>query len=402
MVGICPLRNPIREYAWGSRSAIAELLGQGVPADRPQAELWMGAHPSDSSQARCGDRWISLLELLREDPTGVLGGEVAARFDGRLPFLFKVLAANQPLSLQAHPDREQAIDGFARENAEGIAVDAPERNYRDPYAKPELICALTPFRALTGFRTVSAIIDGFRALGADVLDSEIRALEDAPNAAGLEKFFAAVLAAPRDQLALALAQVSNAAAFRDRAEAQWIATLAARFPGDPAALAPLLLNLIEMAPGEAMYLAPGGIHSYLEGVGIEIMANSDNVLRGGLSEKRVDVSELRRVLRFEPSVETLLQGRELSASERVFETPAKEFELSVLAIEEGVPWQSQASRGVEILLSVEGAMQVEDCDGGESFSLERGGSVLIPDSVVGYRLVGRGVAYRASIPRGCE
>jgi len=402
MVGICPLRNPIREYAWGSRSAIAELLGQRVPAERPQAELWMGAHPSDSSQVRCGDRWVSLLELLREDPTGVLGDEVAGRFDGRLPFLFKVLAANQPLSLQAHPDREQARDGFARENAEGIAVDAPERNYRDPYAKPELICALTPFRALRGFRAVSAIIDGFRALEADALDSEIRALEGSPNAVGLEKFFAAVLAAPRDRLALALAQVCNAAAFRDRAEAPWIAMLAARFPGDPAALAPLLLNLIEMAPGEAMYLAPGSIHSYLEGVGIEIMANSDNVLRGGLSEKWVDVPELRHVLRFEPSEETLLQGRELSPSERVFETPAKEFELSVLAIEEGVPWQSQTSRGVEILLSVEGAMQVEDCDGGESFPLERGGSVLISDSVLRYRLVGRGVAYRASIPRDCE
>jgi mannose-6-phosphate isomerase len=396
MVGICPLRNPIREYEWGSRSAIAVLLGRPVPAPRPQAELWMGAHPSDSSQVRCGDRWISLGELLREDPTGMLGFDVAARFDGQFPFLFKVLAAEQPLSIQAHPDRDQARAGFERENAAGIAVDAPERSFRDPHGKPELICALTPFSALHGFRTVSAIVDGFRAHQIDELTSEIQALEGAPTAVGLEAFFAALLAAPRDRIALAVAQ---AAASRSTSAARWITELAARYPRDPGALAPLFLNIVELAPGEAMYQGPGELHSYLEGVGIEIMANSDNVLRGGLTEKPVDASELRRILRFEPSAATSLQGRDVSPGVCSYETPAEEFELSVLSIEEGRRWQSRTSRGVEILLVVKGAIEIQECGKRETLLLERGCSVLIPNSVERYQLVGRGAAYRAGVPQ---
>ena len=396
MVGICPLRNPIREYAWGSRSAIAALLGEPVPTLRPQAELWMGAHGSDASQVRCGGRWISLGELLREDPMGILGGEVAARFDGQLPFLFKVLAAGQPLSIQAHPGRDQARDGFERENAAGIALDAPERCFRDPRGKPELICALTPFSALRGFRTIPAIVDGFRAYQIDELDSEVAALAGAPSAAGLEEFIAALLTAPQDRIALAIAQ---AVASGCASDTRWITELAARYPRDPGALAPLFLNVVEMVPGEAMHLGAGDFHSYLEGVGIEIMGNSDNVLRGGLTEKPVNVAELQRVLCFEPSAATLLCGRDVSPGERSYETPAEEFELSVLTIEEGRPWQSRVSRGVEILLVVEGAMEVQECGVREALSLERGCSVLIPDSVESYRLVGRAVAYRAGVPR---
>jgi mannose-6-phosphate isomerase len=396
MVGICRLRNPIREYAWGSRSAIAALLGKPFPTATPQAELWMGAHPSGSSEVLCGERWISLAELLREDPKGVLGSEAAAYFGGELPFLFKVLAAEQPLSIQAHPDRDQARAGFARENAAGIASDARERCFPDRRAKPELICALTPFWALCGFRTIPAIVDGFRGRQVDELASEISALEGDPSAAGLEVFFTVVLSASRDRIARA---ISQAAASGPDSETRWMAELAARYPRDPGVLAPLFLNLIEMAPGEAMFLAPGEIHSYLEGVGIEIMANSDNVLRGGLTEKLLNVSELRRVLRFEPRAVTLLKGRDFSPGEHRYESPAEEFELAVLTVAEGMPWQSEVSRGVEILLVIEGEMEIRDCGKGEVIRLERGGSVLIPNSVERYELLGRGVVYRAGVPR---
>ena len=401
MVGICPLSNPIREYAWGSRSAIAELLGQPVPSPGPQAEIWMGAHPSDPSRARRGDRWIPLPELLREDPTGILGEAAAARFDGELPFLFKVLAVGQPLSIQAHPNREQARAGFDRESAQGIALDARERNYRDPHPKPELICALSPFSALCGFRPIPEIAGAFRAFRVETFASEIEALECAAGPAALERLIAAVLSADGDRLALAIEQVAKGAELRSEDPvARWITALAALYPGDVGVLAPLFLNLVALAPGEAMSLAAGELHSYLEGVGIEIMGNSDNVLRGGLTAKHVDVPELCRVLCFEPREAEILLPREISPNERIFETPADEFELAVLTVAEGEPWRSARSRGVEILLTIEGEVTITDQGAGESFALERGASVLIPDSVECYELAGRGVVYRAGMPRG--
>ena len=401
MVGICPLSNPIREYAWGSRSAIAELLGQPVPSPGPQAEIWMGAHPSDPSRARCGDGWVPLPELLRKDPTGVLGEAVAARFDGELPFLFKVLAVGQPLSIQAHPNREQARAGFDRESAQGIALDARERNYRDPHPKPELLCAISPFSALCGFRPVLETAEAFRAFRVEAFATEIKALECAAEQTALEPLIAAVLSADGDRLALAIEQAATGAERRSADPvARWITALASLYPGDAGVLAPLFLNLVTLAPGEAMYLAAGGLHSYLEGVGIEIMGNSDNVLRGGLTAKHVDVRELCRVLRFEPGEAEILLPREVSPGERVFETPADEFELAVITVAEGEPWRSARSRGVEILLAIEGVVAITDRGVGESFTLERGASVLIPDSVECYELGGRGVAYRAGVPRG--
>jgi len=401
LVGICLLSNPIREYAWGSRSAIAELLGQPVPSPVPQAEIWMGAHPSDPSRARCGDDWIPLPELLREDPTGVLGDAVAARFDGELPFLLKVLAVGQPLSIQAHPNSEQARAGFDRESAQGIALDARERNYRDPHPKPELICAISPFSALCGFRPISEIAEAFRAFRVESFAREIEALENTADPTALEALIAAVLSADGDRSALAIEQAAKGAELRSEDPvARWITALVSLYPGDVGVLAPLFLNLVALNPGEAMYLAAGGLHSYLEGVGIEIMANSDNVLRGGLTAKHVDVPELCRVLRFESGEAEILLPRGASPGERAFETPADEFELAVLSVEGGTPWRSARSRGVEILLSIDGGVTITDRDAGETIALERGASVLIPNSVQNYELAGAGVVYRAGMPRG--
>ncbi len=399
-MGICPLRNPIREYAWGSRSAIAELLGQPAPAPRPQAEIWMGAHPNDPSRARCRGDWSLLPDLLRENPADILGEAAATRFDGELPFLFKVLAAAQPLSIQAHPDREQAREGFERENAAGIDLGARERNYPDPHPKPELICALSPFSALCGFRPISEIAQAFRDLQVDAFATEVDALERDGDAKALENIFSAVWNARSDRLTRAIDQVvANAERRSDDPAARWMTAIAALYPGDAGVLAPLFLNLVALAPGEAMFLGAGQLHSYLEGVGIEIMGNSDNVLRGGLTTKHVDIPELCRVLRFEPGEAEVLQPREASPGERIFETPADEFELAVLRVAADKPWQSARSRGVEILLSVEGNVKVVDRGAGESFNLEHGASVLIPDSVDCYELAGEGVVYRAGMPR---
>ncbi len=400
MAGICPLENPIREYAWGSRSAIAELLGQPIPSPRPQAEIWMGAHPSDPSRVRCRGDLIPLPELLREDPKGVLGEAVAARFGGELPFLFKLLAASQPLSIQAHPDREQARDGFERENAAGIALKARERNYPDPRPKPELICALSPFSALCGFRPTAEIARAFRESQIDGFSREIEAVERDGDSRALEGLFTAVWTASANRVARAIDQALASADRRSEDPvARWMSALAALYPGDAGVLAPLFLNLVELAPGEAMYLDAGVLHSYLAGVGIEIMGNSDNVLRGGLTAKHVDIPELCQLLRFESRAAKTLWPREVSSVERIFETPADEFELAVLSVSEAEPWRSASSRGVEILFAVEGAMTLADRELGESFDLARGASVLIPSSVKSYELAGAGVVYRAGMPK---
>lgn len=399
MIGICPLENPIRDYAWGSRIAIAELLGQPTPSARPQAEIWMGAHPNDPSRAQCRGGWTPLSDLLREDPEGFLGEPVAARFDGELPFLFKVLAAAQPLSIQAHPDREQAREGFERENAAGIALGAQERNYLDPHPKPELICALSPFSALCGFRPIPEIVRAFRESQIDVFATEIESLEREGDAEALERFFATVCNAAADRIGRAIDQaVMNAERRSEDPAARWLTAIAALYPGDAGVLAPLFLNLVTLAPGEGMYLGAGELHSYLEGTGIEIMANSDNVLRGGLTAKRIDVPELCRVLRFESREAEILLPREVSTGERIFKTPADEFELAVLTIEEDQPWRSARSRGVEILLATEGEMTITDPGVGESFALPRGASVFIPNSVDCYEITGAGVVYRAGMP----
>jgi mannose-6-phosphate isomerase len=210
----------------------------------------------------------------------------------------------------------------------------------------------------------------------------------------------ALLVAEREQVARAVVQaVRSSASGPEDPAARWVAALAAQYPEDAGTLAPLFLNLVALAPGEAMYLDSGELHSYLEGVGIEIMANSDNVLRGGLTDKHVDVLELRRVLRFESQKAPILQAREVAAGERVFDTPADEFDLAVLTVGEGAPWRSATSRGIEILLLVEGELTIADCGKGETVELERGGSVLIPDSVERYELSGRGIVYRAGVPQ---
>jgi mannose-6-phosphate isomerase len=286
-------------------------------------------------------------------------------------------------------------------------------NYPDPHPKPELICALSPFSALCGFRAIPEIARAFRESQVDAFASEIESLEREGDSKALERFFSAVWNAGADRLSHAIDQAVTSAERRSEdATARWITAIAALYPGDAGVLAPMFLNLVELAPGEAMYLRAGELHSYLEGLGIEIMGNSDNeglgieimgnsdnVLRGGLTEKHIDVSELCRVLCFESrEAETILPSK-ISTGERIFETPADEFELAVCTVEEGKPWRSARSRGVEILLAIEGEVTITDGAVGEPLSMARGASVLVPHSVEYYELTGSGVVYRAGGPK---
>lgn len=381
------LRGAIRTYAWGSRTAIAEFTGRPVPAAHPEAELWLGANPGDPAWLEGPDGETSLLQALFDDPDGQLGSVTRARFGDLLPFLVKVLAADEPLSLQAHPSAEQAAQGYLREERLGIPVTSPVRNYRDTSHKPELLVALQQFEALAGFRPAARTIELLRALAVSDLDPFIDLLNDQSDADGLRALFTTWITAPQPDIDVLVAAVLEGAihyvsggATEFAAEAKTVLELGERYPGDAGVLAALLLNRITLDPGEAIFLSAGNLHAYLRGVGLEVMANSDNVLRGGLTPKHVDVPELLRVLDFNPTTEAQLQPpTHQDGLALVYDTPAVEFAASMLTLgDDQLGHEVDApSRhdGPQILLCTEGSTTV--CGKSASVKLTRGAAAWV-------------------------
>ncbi|MCU1699342.1 MAG: mannose-6-phosphate isomerase, type 1 [Mycobacterium sp.] len=364
------LHGAVRTYAWGSRTAIAEFTGRPSPTAHPEAELWFGAHPGGPARLETDSGEQSLLDVIKADPEGQLGAATRERFGDALPFLAKVLAADEPLSLQAHPSAEQALEGFTREDRLKIPVTAPTRNYRDRSHKPELIVALGPFEALAGFRPAARSVELMRALAVSDLDSFIDLLSGQSEADGLRALFTTWITAPQPDLDVLVPAVLDGAVnylrsgeTRFAAEAKTVLELGERYPGDAGVLASLLLNRITLEPGEGIYLPAGNLHAYLHGVGFEVMANSDNVLRGGLTPKHVDVPELLRVLDFTPTDESHIRPEAVGDGiELVYRTPAPEFAVSVLHLDSdhlGHEVDAPARHdGPQILLCTEGAVTV--------------------------------------------
>lgn len=389
------LVNPIKGYSWGSRSAIAELLGQPAPADEPQAEMWMGAYPSAPSMLMHGGTEQSLAAAVEESPRELLGEATLARFGARLPFLLKVLAVEQPLSLQVHPSGEHASRGFAAEQRNGVPLDSPKRTYRDASHKPELICALTPFEALCGLRPVAEIVDVLEELAVPQLDFAVAALARNGEPDGIRALLMGIFTAA-DPVRL-VAAVHGACSSLTGSDGRFAASfrltadLAQRFPGDPGVVVSLLLNLLRLRPGEATYVPPGRLHSYLGGVGIEIMASSDNVLRGGLTTKNLDVAELMSVLEPRSAVPEIIDCLPDGSGWCTYATPAVDFALSRVILA-GDRVGADLS-GPQILLCVDGALSLTNADGKHAVS--RGQSVFVP---AGERvaLSGTGTAFRAA------
>ncbi|MCP3954606.1 MAG: mannose-6-phosphate isomerase, class I, partial [Desulfobacterales bacterium] len=279
MNGINLLKNSVQEYAWGSKTAIAELLGQPDPSPVPQAELWMGAHPKAPSLVMTPDGDIPLNDFIADDPETVLGAATARRFENRLPYLFKILAAARPLSIQAHPDLEQARQGFERENRIGIDIKAPERNYRDASHKPECICALTDYWAMNGFRECRDIARRLQTLCPVTLKAIIDRTLLTDGSGDLRRFFEAVMTLETGTCRRVISEAMETLQTPPENDdvAIWINILQSVYPYDIGVLAPAILNLVCLKPGQAMYLPAGQLHAYLKGVGIELMANSDNV-----------------------------------------------------------------------------------------------------------------------------
>jgi mannose-6-phosphate isomerase len=322
------LQPVIRPYAWGSHTAIAELQGRPVPSSGPEAELWMGAHPSAPS----GVDGTTLDAVIAADPDRELGPRCVARFGPRLPFLLKVLSAEQALSIQLHPSRAQAQAGFRDENARGLAAGDPARNYVDDWPKPELLCALTPFEVLAGLRTPADAAALLRDLAVPALAPLAAELETIPGPHAVAHVLGAVLRWPDpDKLVRAVAAACAPLAASVGPYAAVCAAAvreAGHHPGDLGVVAMLLMRHAVLAPGQAVFMPAGGLHAYLRGTGIEILANSDNVIRAGLTGKHVDVPELLKLL--DPGVTVpILSPTPLGDGVSWFDPPVPEFALFV-------------------------------------------------------------------------
>lgn len=392
------LRNAVRPYAWGSRTTIPELLGRPVPSPHPEAELWMGAHPGDPSHVIGPDgEERSLLELVSSDPVGQLGSVCADTWGGRLPFLLKILAAEEPLSMQAHPSAEQAAEGYEREERLGIPRDAANRNYPDPTAKPELVCALTEFHALAGFRDPHRTVELLRAIDTPGLTPYTELLAAQPDPAGLRALFTTWITLPQPTLDELLPEVLDACVLHVKdhgafdLECRTVLELGESHPRDAGVLAALLLNRLTLHAGEAIYLPAGNLHLYLHGTAVEILANSDNILRCGLTPKHVDVPELLRVVDFACGAMPVLRGRP-SGRTAVYVTDAPEFELSRVTWDVDDRGEVElVGGGPEILLCTEGDVLV-CADDGAKVELRRGESVWLPASDPPVRVRPRGAS----------
>ncbi|ANF32895.1 mannose-6-phosphate isomerase [Leifsonia xyli] len=359
--------NTPRDYAWGSTTAIAGLLGT-EPSGGPEAELWLGAHPGSPARVL--------------DPAAADGAADLAAWErtSDLPYLLKVLAADGPLSLQAHPSPEQARAGFERENAAGLAPDSADRNYKDPFHKPELIFALSdPFEALCGFRDPAesrAALERLAAAatGGAVISGFARTLDGEPGAV-LRRATEWLLGGDTDVDLLVAEVVAAVRALPDDRDADTVRMLDAAFPGDPGIVLALLLNRATLRPGEVLYLPAGNIHAYLKGLGIELMAASDNVLRGGLTRKRIDVPELVSVLDFSPIRATPLAPEHPSSGVEVFRPDVPDFQLARVVLDGEVADARLDLPGTAIALCTEGTVTLTGASG--STTLRRGESTVI-------------------------
>ncbi len=366
------LTGVVRAYDWGDLHALADLLGH-PPSGRPEAEHWLGAHPSAPAIVASSEQPLD--RLIAADPTGLLGPDVADRF-GQLPFLVKILAARQALSIQAHPSAEQAAAGFDRDEAAGLDRDAPDRTYRDANHKPELICALTTFEARCGFRDraeTRAILTAFGSTLQPVIE---RLEDDGPAETAL--WLLALAPDRAEPLARAAVEAATArleagAVGPERAELASTVEVGAAFPGDVGVVVALLLNHVVLQPGQALFLGAGNVHAYLKGVGVEVMANSDNVIRGGLTGKHIDVAELADVVdRRSGPVPIQVPSGPI----HTFDVPVPDFVLTRIDTSLGPvePIEIEPA-GPEIVLVTSGSVVIDGC--GSSLQLRMGQAAFL-------------------------
>ena len=396
------LQNPIQNYAWGSTTALTELFGIANPNQEPQAEVWMGTHPNGCSTVVVDGQPVLLSKLISDAPEKVLGEQTYKAFGG-LPYLLKLLAAEQPLSVQVHPEKSKAQAGFNREMEQGIPLGASYRNFKDANHKPELVYALTPYLAMNAFRPVAEIVELFEQSGCTQLLDRVANLKSTPDAQHLQDFFHYILSLTGDEQQDALGQLLDNVANKGcdentRLAFKTVAMLEQFYPWDIGLFSPLFLNVIELAPGEAMFLQAETPHAYLRGTGVEIMASSDNVLRAGLTPKHIDVEELIANTRFEsiPATE-LLTKPVLTGNVARFPVPVDDFKFEIVALNDVSTdtCHRQTVSSAEMLLAIAGEITVQI--NGTALSLKAGESAFVEACAEAYQVTGIGQWVRVCV-----
>ena len=390
---IFSLKNPIQNYAWGSREILGRMRGVPVPTEQPEAEVWVGAHPAAPSRATVDGAESPLNELIVENPSRFLRPD---RTSDWFPFLFKILAIDAPLSIQVHPTPEQAIAGFEDEQARGIAIDAPYRNYKDRYSKPETVIALSPMRVLTGVRPVEQLKTLAAAFGAawlaeraelspkQLLTEIIRLPEETASAAvqHLVDTAPGLLGASNDVVADA---------------AELVRIVDGKYPGDRGLLVAFVMNLVHLAPGESAFTPDGQVHAYVSGTAIELMNPSDNVMRAGLTAKHIDTEELIKVLGEKQDAPVIQRPNPEDGPLGTYAMWDERMSVTRVRVEEGKPL-SYTFKGISAALSVAGkvTIQAKDGNGTDEFVLGATESVLHVGEPSEAVLSGSGELYIAS------
>ncbi len=369
------LKNVIQPYAWGTTDFIPQLLKYSNDNATPQAELWMGTHANGMSQDEKTGQ--NLIKILQQNPQFYCNRDSIDTTG--LPFLFKVLSAASPLSVQVHPTIAQAQAGYSRENEANIPVNAPTRNYKDANHKPEIICALTPYYGMKGFRPISEIQASFQNLNLPPRLNDVVRSQPTDESLWLQTFFATLWGLNEQEtthlLASALGQYP---ATNDKtSSAYWLHRCNELYPNDLGALAPIYLNIFELKPSQATYLDAGTMHAYLEGSGIELMANSDNVLRGGLTNKHVDIDELLSIGKYQSESVRILQAQKSASNAWLsFDTPVADFKLFYATSDDALTLEcAELPRFGRILLVTEGAFSLTE--GADTIQIKQGESVFI-------------------------
>ena len=390
---IFSLKNQIQNYAWGSREILGRMRGVPVPTEQPEAEVWVGAHPGAPSRATVDGAESPLNELIVENPSRFLRPD---RTSDWFPFLFKILAIDAPLSIQVHPTPEQAIAGFEDEQARGIAIDAPYRNYKDRYSKPETVIALSPMRVLTGVRPVEQLKTLAAAFGAawlaeraelspkQLLTEIIRLPEETASAAvqHLVDTAPGLLGASNDVVADA---------------AELVRIVDGKYPGDRGLLVAFVMNLVHLAPGESAFTPDGQVHAYVSGTAIELMNPSDNVMRAGLTAKHIDTEELIKVLGEKQDAPVIQRPNPEDGPLGTYAMWDERMSVTRVRIEEGKPL-SYTFKGISAALSVAGKVRIQakDGNGTDEFVLGATESVLHVGEPSEAVLSGSGELYIAS------
>lgn len=387
-----PMTNVIQDYAWGSTTSIETLFDIKNTSNKPQAELWMGAHPNGCSTVIINDQPILLSDLINQNQAACLSSLTADHF-GELPYLFKVLAAEKALSIQVHPNKQQAMAGYDKEEHAGIALNAFNRNYKDNNHKPELVYALTPYKAMNGFREYQDIITLFKEMNLTTIEALVANFEQQPNSQGLRDFFQAILSLTDETKDTALSELGLFAANnKQNTLFELIDDLSIQYPNDIGLFTPLMLNVITLQPGEAMYLTACTPHAYINGTGLEIMANSDNVLRAGLTPKFMDIDELMDCTEFVSiPAESLIMQPNIINGGMNYPIPVSDFKFSVFAPVDELPLETHSA---EILFAIDGDMTLNHSTG-ETVNVSKGHSVFVPAYAHQYTLKCSGKVARA-------